>query len=158
MDNRVGDELPSETEAEKLVKDVEAIAKKIDKYGDSLSPDERQRALKPPDGSEPITELIASLIAKHKVSLPGVGADDMLADLTLARRLAPLTRAIAHLERKVQDVVLQANAERWAATTAGYTTLVRAMGANPELENEMKPALQFFGVGRKRKPRSPKPT
>jgi hypothetical protein len=59
MENRVGDEVPSEAEAEKLVKDIEAIGKRT--------------------------------------------------------------------------------------TTAGYTALVPAMGADPELENEMKPALEALG-------------
>lgn len=158
MENLVGDVLPSETDANQLLDDVKAIAKKIEQYGDNLTPDERAHAPKPPDGSEPITELVASLVTKHKVSLPGVGADDLLADLTLAKRLAPLVSAIAALERQVQDVILQANAERWAATTAGYTALVRAMSASSQLENDLKPALEFFGVGRKRKRRSPKPT
>jgi hypothetical protein len=157
MENRVGDEVPSEVEAMKLVKDIEAIGKRIDKYGVDLSPDERSRALKPPDGSEATTQLMAKLVAKYKLTLPGVAADEMLADLALAQRLGPVVMAIAALERKVQDAVLQANHERWSATTAAYTALVRAMGANPALENELKPAMEFFGVGRKRKPRAPKP-
>lgn len=158
MENRVGDELPTEDEAAKLVKEVEGLMKKVGKYGGDLSPEERRHALKPPDGSEEVTELIARLVDKHKVSIPGVNAADMLADLTLARRLAPLARALASLERRVEDVILQANAERWSATTSAYTSLVRAMGASPELENDLKPATTFFGVGRKRKPRSPSPT
>lgn len=157
MENRVGDEVPSEVEAAKLVKDIEAIGKKVDKYGVDLSPDERSHVLKPPDGSDSVTQLIAKLVAKYKVTLPGVSADEMLADMTLAQRLIPAANAIAAVERKVQDSILQANSERWAATTAAYTALVRAMGANPALENELKPALEFFGVGRKRKPRAPKP-
>ena len=157
MENRVGEDVPSEVEAAKLVKDIEAIGKKVDHYGVDLTPDERGRALKPPDGSEAVTQLIAKLVAKYKVALPGVAADEMLADLALAQRLAPAANAIAALERKVQDTILQANSERWSATTAAYTALVRAMGANPALENELKPAMEFFGVGRKRKPRAPKP-
>lgn len=157
MENRVGSEVPSEVEAAKLVKDIEAVAKKVDHCGLDLSADDRVRALKPPDGSEAVTQLIAKLVAKYKLALPGVSSDEMLADLMLAQRLMPAANAIAALERKVQDTILQANSERWAATTAAYTALVRAMSANPALENELKPAMEFFGVGRKRKARAPKP-
>lgn len=157
MENQVGDEVPSEAEADKLVKEVEALGKKLSKYGGSLSPEDRRYAAKPPDGSEATTQLIARLITKHGVKLPGVSAEDMLADLTLVQRLTPVLAAISTLERAVQDIVLQANSERWSATTAGYTALVRAMGADASLENEMKPALDAFGVGRKRSPRAPKP-
>ena len=157
MENRVGDVVPSESEAMKLLAEVEALAKKIDKYGEALTQDERQRTLKPPVGSEAVTLLIAKLLEKHDVALPGLSAEDMRADLTLAQRLLPVAEALSALERKVQDVILQANHERWAATTAGYTALGRVMGASPALENEMRPALDLFGAGRKRKPKAAKP-
>lgn len=156
MENLVGDAVPSEGEIEKILKDIDATRTKLEKYTYDLNPEGRQRALKPPEGSESTTELIARLLTKHEVSLPGVSAEEMLADLAIARRMSPLVDALTTLLRTVQDTILQANSERWAGTTAGYTALVRAMGADASLENELKPAMEAFGVGRKRKPREPK--
>jgi len=156
MDNLVGDDVPSEADLAKILKDLSAAEAKLDKYTHPLNPEGRQRALKPPDGSEATTELIAKLLTKHKVSLPGVSSSEMLADLALAKSLATVADTLTTLLRTVQDTILQANSERWAGTTAGYTALVRAMGADPTLENELKPAMEAFGVGRKRTPRQPK--
>ena len=102
---------------------------------------------------ESANKLIAKLLTAHKVSLPGIDPADIEADRLLAERLAPVATELGSLQRLVQDTILQANHERWSATTAGYTSLVRTMDANPELREALKPALDAFGVGRKRSPR-----
>lgn len=113
MENLVGDAVPSEAEIEKLLKEIDATRTKLGKYTYDLNAEGRQRALKPPEGSESTTELIARLLTKHEVSLPGVSAEEMLADLALARRMSPLVDALTTLLRTVQDTILQANSERW---------------------------------------------
>jgi hypothetical protein len=153
MENRVGDVVPSEAEIEELLKDIGGLRSKLEKYGDFLSPEARQSTLKPPEGSEATSRLITKLLTAHKVSLPGVDPADIEADRLLAERLAPVAAELGSLQRLVQDTILQANHERWSATTAGYTSLVRTMDANPELREALKPALDAFGVGRKRSPR-----
>jgi hypothetical protein len=153
MENRVGDVVPSEADIEKLLKDIAGFRSRLEKYGDLLSPEARQSTLKPPEGSEATSKLIAKLLTAHKVSLPGIDPADIEADRLLAERLAPVATELGSLQRLVQDTILQANHERWSATTAGYTSLVRTMDANPELREALKPALDAFGVGRKRSPR-----
>lgn len=155
MENRVGDVVPSEAEVEKLAKDLSSVEARLAKLGSVLTPEERQGALKPPDGSETTTKLIVQLLQKHNVSLPGIKAEDIEADLLLAARLAPLGDALTRIQRLLQDIVLQANSERWSATTAGYTALVRTMDADPALRQALDPALKAFGVGKKRGPRKP---
>ena len=154
MENLVGEHIPSEAEVEKMLKDIEGIGAKLAKCTHVLSPEARQKALKPPDGSESTTKLIAKLLTKHKVSLPSISAEEMEADQLLAERLEPVVEALASLLRRVQDTILEAGHERWYATTAGYTALVRIMATNAQLEADLKPALDAFGVGRKRKPRN----
>jgi len=110
-----------------------------------------------PSGGEAIAALVVQLLRKHKVALPGISADDIEADLTLAQRLAPAVRALETTLRLAQDGILEAESEAWYATTAGYTALVRLSGTDPKLHAELKPAMDFFGVGRKRKPRPAQP-
>lgn len=153
MENLVGDPIPSEAEIDKLLKQVDAIKITIEKYGSVLTPAARQSALKPPDGSDGTSRLIVKLLTAHSVSLPGLKAEDIEADRVLAERLGPVAESLAVVQRLVQDTLLQANSERWAGTTAGYTALVRTMDADPELRAALKPALDAFGVGRKRAPR-----
>jgi hypothetical protein len=157
MQNLVGEHVPSEGEIQKIIKDIEAIDAKLEKYTHSLNAESRQRALKPPDGSEATTKLIAKLMTKHGVSLPNISAEDMEADRLLAERLQPVAETLTALLRKVHDTLLEAGHERWYATTAGYTALVRLVATDPALETALKPALEAFGVGRKRKPRAASP-
>jgi hypothetical protein len=154
MDNRVGAQVPDQAESEKLVKQVDGITKKVEAYAVHLNPEERQRALKMPGGGEEIARQISKLLRAHSVSLPGINPDDIESDLTLADRLRPLVPALETALRLVQDGILEAEAEAWYATTAGYTALVRLSGSDAKLAAELKPAMEFFGVGRKRKPRN----
>ncbi len=153
MENLVGDLIPSEAEVDKLLKQIDSLKTTLAKYGSVLTPAERQSALKPPDGSESTSRLIVKLLTVHGVSLPGISAGDIEADRLLAERLAPVAESLSVVQRLVHDTILRANSERWAATTAGYTALVRTMDADPELRAALKPALDAFGVGRKRAPR-----
>lgn len=153
MENQVGDVVPSDAEIEKILKDIRGLRNRLEKYGDVLTPEERQSTLKPPEGGDATSKLIARLLTQHKVSLPGIDPADIETDRLLAERLAPVASELSSLQRLVQDTILQANHERWSATTAGYTALVRTMDANSELREALKPALDAFGVGRKRAPR-----
>jgi hypothetical protein len=157
MENRVGDQVPDQAEALKLVKQIEDVSAKTEKYSVHLTPEERQKALKMPGGGEDVARLVASLLRKHEVSLPGVDADDIEADLLLAARLRPVAQAHETAQRLAQDGILEAESEAWSATTAGYTALVRLSGGNAKLLADLKPAMDFFGVGRKRKPRASAP-
>jgi hypothetical protein len=157
MQNLVGEHVPSEAEVEKILKDIDNLSARLAKYTIHLSAESRQKALKPPDGSESTTKLIVKLMKSHNVSLPNISAEDMEADRLLAERLEPVVVALGKVQRKVQDTILEAGHERWYATTAGYTALVRLIGIDPGLETDLKPALDAFGVGRKRKPRTNTP-
>ncbi|APR86826.1 hypothetical protein A7982_12175 [Minicystis rosea] len=154
MQNKVGAEVPDAAESAKMIAEVEAISASLSKYVIRLNQEERQRALRMPDGGEAIAGLIAQLLNKYAVTLPGVSGDDIQRDLTLAERLQPLVPALEMLLRLAQDGILEAEAEAWYGTTAGYTALVRLSGNDATLAAELKPAMEFFGVGRKRKART----
>ncbi|MFT3764930.1 MAG: hypothetical protein QM820_05345 [Minicystis sp.] len=157
MQNKVGASVPDQAESAKMVADVEMVSTNVAKYVARLNQEERARALRMPAEGEAIAGLIAQLLKKYAVTLPGISGEDIQRDLTLAARLQPLVPALEMLLRLVQDGVLEAEAEAWYGTTAGYTALVRLSGSDPTLAAELKPAMEFFGVGRKRRPRTEPP-
>ena len=95
-------------------------------------------------------------MADHDVTLPDVNAEDMNADLTLSRCLAPLRTEVASLLQRIDDTILEAEAETWYATTAGYTALVRLSKHDAKLQSELAPAVSFFRLG-KRAPKTQAP-
>ncbi len=150
MQNRVGHIIPSEQEIQRLVKDVQALAERIDKFTLLLSSAERRRTTKMRTSGEKIVDLVGGLATRNEVSLPRISVGEMKSDLTLAQRLAPLAQAIAGVSQKVQDTILQAQSECWWAATAYYTALTRLSDADPQLESDLKPAVEFFARPRRR--------
>ena len=149
MDNRVGDPLPTETEIAKLVKEVSAIGATLEKTCVALTSDERKKAVKIRSGGDAIVAVIGRLLDDHGVTLPDVTRDDMNADIQLVRRLAPLRDALASVLQLVDDTVLEAESEAWWAATAGYTALHRMAKGNAKLEADLKPAVEFFRIGKR---------
>lgn len=149
MHAMVGDTIPSEKEVEQLVAQIRAIEAKLEKYTVLLTVDQRKTTTKMRSGGEAIVPQVGALATEHGVALPGVTVDGMLADLTLAQRLAPLSAAIQGLQRRVDDTVLEAQSECWWAATALYSALARASGATPKLESALKPIVDFFAIGRR---------
>ena len=157
MQNRVGNVIPSAEEIQQLVKDIETFAAKIDKFTLMLSAEERQRTTKMRARGERVVDLVGSLAARHQVALPRISVGDMNADLVLAQRLAPVASALETLTQKVSDTILQAQSECWWAAMAFYSALTRLSDVDAELEDALKPAIEFFA----RRPRpepEPEPT
>ena len=75
----------------------------------------------------------------------------MLADLTLAQRLRPIASAVDQLNQRLSDTLLEAQSECWWAATAFYTSLCRVAGADPALKAALKPIVDFFATGRRKK-------
>ena len=123
MKNRVGDIIPSDQEVQHLVKDVQNLAAKIEKFTLTLSSEERQRTTKMRAQGERIVEIVGDLATRNEVSLPRISVEDMKNDLTLAQRLAPLAQALESVSQTVSDTILQAQSECWWAATAFYTAL-----------------------------------
>ena len=144
MMNRVGSVIPSAEEIQQLVKDLETVATKLEKFTLMLSSEERQRTTKMRARGERVVELVGNLAAHRKIALPRISVDDMTKDLVLAQRLAPLAPLLESLSQKVSDTILQAQSECWWAAMAFYSTLTRLSNVDPELEAALKPAVEFF--------------
>ena len=153
MKNLVGNVIPSAEEIQQLVKDIETFAAKINKFTLMLSAEERQRTTKMRARGERIVELVGNLAARHQIALPRISADDMTKDLVLAQRIAPLASLLESLSQKVADTILEAQSECWWAAMAFYSALTRLSDVDPELEEALKPAVDFLA----RRPR-PEPT
>ena len=153
MQNRVGSVIPSDQDIQRLVKDIESVAGRMQKYTLTLSAEQRRRTTKMRTSGERIVGLVGDLAKQHEVSLPRISVEDMQDDLTLAQRLAPLARALESVSQAVADTILQAQSECWWAATAYYSALTRLSDADPQIERALKPAVEFFA--RRRRGESP---
>jgi hypothetical protein len=151
MQDKVGSNVPSSEEIAKLVADVRSLSDRIAPYTITLSAEERATTVKMRMGGENVVAQVGSLAQAQGITLPNVSVDGMLADLTLAQRIRPLAIAVEQLCRRLDDTVLEAQSECWWATTALYTALSRVAGANAALESELKPVVDFFAIGRRKK-------
>jgi hypothetical protein len=158
MQNRLGSVIPSDEDIQTLVKDIESVGTKLEKFTLMLSAAERRQTTKMRANGERIVELVGDLAVRHELALPRISVVEMKDDLTLARRLAPLEQAIAHLSQTVADTILQAQSECWWAATAFYTALTRLSDADPELEAALKPAVEFFARRRRSEPLEAEPS
>jgi hypothetical protein len=153
MKNRVGNVIPSAEESQQLVKDIETFAAKIEKFTLMLSSEERQRTTKMRVRGERVVELVGNLAARRQIAMAHISVGDMNADLVLAQRLAPLAPLLEGLAQRVSDTILQAQSECWWAAMAFYSALTRLADVDPELEDALKPAVEFFA----RRPRHEPP-
>lgn len=152
MQNRVGTFVPSEEEIQGLVKDVQTLAGKLEKFTLTLSAEDRRRATKMRTGGERIVDLVSELATQHQVALPRISVADMKNDLVLAQRLAPLVQAVGSVAQTLSDTTLLAQSECWWAATAFYSALTRLSDAEPRIETALKPAVEFFARRRRPEP------
>lgn len=150
MQNKVGTQVPSAAVIETAVRSVESARESVARQTISLTPDQRKSALKIRPGGERMVALLADLARKSGVDLPDMPIDAMERDLELAQALQPLSTAASTLQQRVDDTILEAQAECWHAATAYYTILQRMSSANPALADQLKPVRDFFATGRRR--------
>jgi hypothetical protein len=158
MQDKVGSRIPSAEEVTQLVADIRALSERVAPYTTTLSTEERAATIKMRTGGENIVAQVGALAQRHGIALPQVSVDGMTADLTLAQRLRPVASAVEQLNRLLNDTILEAQSECWWATTALYTALSRVAGAKPSLESELRPIVDFFATGRRKKEAAPAAT
>jgi hypothetical protein len=154
MQDRVGVTVPTEAQVAVWVAAINKLRQDMAPYGVSLTPDERRHTLKFRPGGEPIVSSLAAAVREHNVSLPGITADGMQADLLLTQRMKPLRDAAETLCQFADDTMLEASSECWYAATAYYTALSRMVSSFPDLKATIGQIASFFGVRRRQSPQS----
>jgi len=149
LENKVGDTVPSEDTINATNEELTKARQKLKPFLVSLSVEERRRALRFRPGGEAIVALMAKLARQTGVSLPGVSVEGMEGDLALSKTLSSVEENAQVLLDAVSDTRLQALSEAWWAATALYTSLSRVADSDPELARALKPATEFFAVGRR---------
>jgi hypothetical protein len=152
MENKVGENIPSAQTVQHMVAKLEALIGEISAFAVSLSPEQRKGITKLRPGGERIVSLVGDLAKKYGVDSPETSVDAMRDDLTLAQRLAPLAHVATALANRLDDTILEAHGECWHSCTANYTLLAARSRDNADLANALKPAVDFFATGRRRKP------
>ena len=149
MENKVGNSIPSAETVDATNDELTKARQKLQPFLVSLSVEERRRALRFRPGGEAIVALMAKLARQTGVSLPGVSVEGMEGDLALSQTLNSVEENAQVLLDAVSDTRLQALSEAWWAATALYTSLSRVADSDPELARALKPATEFFAVGRR---------
>lgn len=150
MQDRVGNKVPSEQLAEKWLTVINQLKDEMAPYGVSLTPDDRKHTLKFRPGGESIVQKIGGVVRKHEVSLPGITADGMDADLLLTQRMKPVRDAAELLFQFTDDTILEAGSECWYAATAYYTSLSRMVSSFPDIKTVVAEVASFFATGRRK--------
>jgi hypothetical protein len=95
---------------------------------------------------EEVTKLTP--VASEALNLPGVDPAQIEQHALLVTRLQPLETKLRVISALVTDTVANAKTESWQGTTTLYTALARASKRNAALQNELKPAVEFFKKAR----------
>jgi hypothetical protein len=154
MENKVGAVIPSEREIAARRDETRAVIHGMERYTVELTVEQRKHLPKMRAHGEQMVPLIAQLARDYGIKVPGMDAEQMLADLTLAERVKPAQAEAAALAQRLDDTVLEAQGECWTAATALYSVLSSMAVRDGELANRLRPVTDFFATGR-RKPVPP---
>jgi hypothetical protein len=158
MLDRVGTNMPSDEQVAGWLKKLKDIQQEMAPFGVGLTPEERRRTLKFRPGGEPIVHGLAVAVRNHSVSLPGLSADGMEADLSLAQKLKPVRDAAEALYQFTDDTILEASSECWYAATAYYTSFSRMVSSFPDIKAVVAEIAAFFARRRRQgEPAQPVP-
>jgi hypothetical protein len=93
---------------------------------------------------------LAASVRNHDVALPGITADGMEADLSLAEKLKSVRDAAESLYQFVDDTILEASSECWYAATAYYTMMSRMVSSYPDVKPVVAQVSSLFATGRRK--------
>lgn len=150
MQDRVGTKLPTDEQVAGWLTSIKKVQQEMEPFGIGLTPDERKHTLKFRPGGEAIVHALAGSVRGHDVALPGITADAMEADLSLAEKLKPVREAAEALYQFTDDTILEASSECWYAATAYYTALSRMISNYPDIKAVVAQVASLFAIGRRK--------
>jgi hypothetical protein len=144
MQDRVGSKVPTVEQVTGWLTTLKGLQQEIAPFGVGLTPEERRHTLKFRPGGEPIVHKLADAVRNHELVLPGLTADGMEADLSLAQKLKAVRDAAEALYQFTDDTILEASSECWYAATAYYTTFSRMVSSFPDIKPLVSDTASFF--------------
>ena len=153
MDNRVGDNVPTQAELDALVAQLQDAKDKLAKFAITLMAEERKSRLKPLRGAEAQMRKVVDLCTRYKVSMPAAPVGGMLNDLNLMVQLEPVLAALQPAAQMAEDTQNQAFSEAWQAHLLNYAALSLAAEHDAALAKELQPVIEFMRLyGRRKAP------
>lgn len=149
MENRVGDNAPTQAALELLVTELAAVVTALKQFGIVLDTEERKRLLHARRDADPMVQRVRDLAAKHGITLPQIPLTGMMNDQALRNRLHPLTDLFRTGLVLSEDTEGQAESEMWEAFLAYYGVLSKMAEQNPTLAVELAPVVEFMASKRK---------
>jgi hypothetical protein len=153
MDNKVGDNVPTQQQLDALYAKLSDAITELAKFCITLSEEERTSRLHPLKGAEPMVEKAGDLCQRYNVSVPGAPADGMLNDLHLSRVVRPFITLLQSGAQMAEDTLGESQAEYWQAFLSNYGAINTASAHNPALAAEAKELIEFMRAYRNKRKR-----
>jgi hypothetical protein len=151
MQDRVGSNVLTAEQLKAVQGHLTALSELLGPVTVNLSGEERLRTTKMRVDGDWVVSRIADLAAARNMSLPGISIAGIRGDLALAQQLGSLATDTTAFQQRIDDTVLEARSECWWGTLAYYTALVRMAGTDPALADALKPVVEYFSRGKRRK-------
>ncbi|MFO0586822.1 MAG: hypothetical protein U0441_04755 [Polyangiaceae bacterium] len=151
MDNKVGDNVPSQKKLDDLLAQLRDVVGELQKFCVTLQPDERKATAKPHKGAEKPARNVHNLAQRYDIHVKNVPLDGMLNDVRLSESIEPFAKALALGAQISADTKLQANSEYYTAFLAYYGALSQAAEHDPNLAAELKETQEEMRKVRQRK-------
>lgn len=151
VSNRVGSNVPADTKLAELMKQLGEVVSEFKKFTITLSPEERQRLLKPRKGADEHIKRIYEVAKKYSLTLPHAPLDNMMSDVKLEQALAPFEDLFSLGLQMMSDTGMQASTESWQAFLSYYSVLSSMAERNPTIAHEISSTVEFMRVYRTKK-------
>jgi hypothetical protein len=151
MENRVGDNVPSQKQLDEMLKQLSTLVARIQEFCLTLQKDERPFTLKPHKGAEQLAEQTYNLAKRYGITVKNVPLEGMMNDLHLAAQIQPFDALFNLGAQLTADTALQAKSEYFTAFLAYYGALVAAAEHDAALAAEIEPIQK--AMAKVRRPR-----
>jgi len=149
MENRVGKNVPTDTEFAALEKRLEDLLSDLRKFTITLTKEERTSRIRPYKGFEEMAKLISDLSTRYGVTLADAPLTELATDLNLSTRTARLETLAAAVQQALSDTSRQATHEYAQAAFLHYGVLSSLAPHKPELAAALRPVKAFLSPPKK---------
>jgi len=151
MDNRIGKNLPPQTELDEALAYLQKARAILTKFCIVLSPEDRKSLLRLRKNAREHQQLVQKLVTTYKMELPGMAVSELVADQKVDAALVPLqieADAIGHLINDSRDA---SEHEQTQWFYAYYGMLKSAATRIPTLKAELGPVEEALAMPPSRK-------